>query len=45
MSVVIGITFQMLTGFVMGVASIMLAGLIFSIGLVADLLRRILDKR
>jgi len=43
-SVLIGIAFQMATGFIMGVSCIVAAIIVFSLGLIADLLRQILAK-
>lgn len=43
-SVVIGITFHLATGFMMGVGSLLTALIIFSLGLMADLLKQILSK-
>jgi glycosyltransferase involved in cell wall biosynthesis len=43
-SVLIGVVFHLATGFMMGVGMALLAVLIFALGLLADLLRQILDK-
>lgn len=43
-SIVIGIAFHLATGFMMGVGSLLTALIIFSLGLMADLLKQILSK-
>ncbi len=43
-SIIIGIVFHLATGFMMGVGTLLVAILIFALGLLADLLRQILGK-
>jgi glycosyltransferase involved in cell wall biosynthesis len=43
-SILIGIVFHLATGFMMGVGTLLVAILIFALGLLADLLRQILGK-
>ena len=43
-SIIIGISFHLATGFMMGTGAILVAILVFALGLLADLLRQILSK-